>query len=86
MSHSVWRVYIRQVRRYHTVATCHSEASRCECAGRRLRGAAGGGAAGGAAAAAPAAPPPSKGAPSLRSEGSASQSRSAPPGTSGFLW
>lgn len=67
-------------------ATCRFEASRSECVGRHLHGAAGEGAAGGAAAAALVVPPPSKGALLLRSEESMSQSTSAPPVTSGFLW
>lgn len=67
-------------------ATCHSEASRCECVELHLHGAAGEGAVGGAAAAAPAAPPPSTAALWLRSGGSKSRSASAPPGTSDSLW
>lgn len=66
-----------QVRSSFETATCHSGASRCGCAGRHLRDAAGEGAAGVCAAAAPAAPPPSRGARSPRTGESGSRSRSA---------
>ncbi len=67
-------------------ATYHSEASRYECVGLHLHGAAGEGAVGGAAAAALAALQPSMAALWQRSGESVFRSVSAPLVTSGSLW